>query len=64
MSQHIIIKEPLRTKEELYNEVVGQKVSLIYFTGNFSYNTGHGYTGIGKHSLVFPLQLQKTQREG
>lgn len=56
MVQYIILNTTGKTNEEIYNMLLEEEIKMVYFTGGFMTNTGHGYSGIGKHTYTFKIK--------
>ena len=62
MEHNIIIEEPEKTAEQIYDELMGQTVAMVYYTGSTFHNTGQGYTGPGKQTLRFRLTPEEYEQ--
>lgn len=56
MRQYMVLNTNGKTNEEIYNMLLEEKIEMVYFTGSFMINTGHGYSGIGKHKYEFKIK--------
>ena len=62
MEHNIIINDPEKTAEQIYDELMGQTVAMVYYTGSSFHNTGQGYTGPGKQTLRFRLTPEEYEQ--
>lgn len=56
LGQHILLKSNGKSREDIKNMLLEQSIKMVYFTGGLKSNTGHGYSGIGKHTYTFKIK--------
>lgn len=56
MGQHIVLKTDGKNKDDIKDLLFEQSIQMTYWTGGLMFNTGHGYSGIGKHTYTFKIK--------
>lgn len=47
-----------KTDNKIVELLKKSSIKVSYFTGELYFNRGHGYKGLGKHTVVFKLSWE------